>query len=454
MPSEIREAVFAFHGDHPLLFYLIVTVIFFSFLLLALTEYFKPVGKRRCKDGKPAVLPPGPYGEMATLHLGSKTWIFLNSNRVVSELIAKRGSATNQRTPMPVSSGIISHGDRRSVLMMQEDWAEPRRLKSTQMLAEYLLKPKLWYRHHYRYANSVIHRIALGERLAKSTKELEDMQNCVIIFVGNIGHSIRLEQCNYDVYREWWVPARDKVLAGTAPPSFICNTLLHGDTKYTDNDVDAMYAGMQLIEAGSDTTREALNVIVMAALEYPEAFHKARAEVDRVCGTDADARLPTLADMDNLGYICAMAKEGLRWHPIFVTTPDHTASKDIDFEGYHFPAGVGFIINQNVVCDDCESPEKFYPERWMNGHESDITHGLWQFGGGRRVCVKYRFAQRSLLFTISRLRRLLTTLNLKSTNEPFPIKVTVHNQHYGKLIIEQAERAGVLEDAKLARDKL
>jgi len=381
---------------------------------------------------------------MATLHLGSKTWIFLNSNRVVSELIARRGSATNQRTPMPVSSGIVSHGDRRTVIMMQEKWTEPRRvmqslltgsalrqygewqeLESTQLLAEYLVKPKLWYRHHYRYANSVIHRIALGERLAKSTKELEDMQNCVTFFVGNVGNSIvdwfpdlarlprwlqpwrpfweRLDRWNYNVYREWWVPARDKVLNGTAPPSFVRDTLLHGDTKYTGDDEDAMYLAIQLIEAGSDTTREALNVMVMAALEHPEAFRRARAEVDRVCGTDADARLPTLHDMEDLGYICAMAKEGLRWRPIFVTTPDHAASKDIDFEGYRFPAGVAFVINQKVVCDDCENPETFDPERWMNGHETDITHGLWQFGGGRRVCVGYRLAQRSLFFTIARL---------------------------------------------------
>ena len=45
-------------------------------------------------------------------------------------------------------------------------------------------------------------------------------------------------------------------------------------------------------------------------------------------------------------------------------------------------------------------------------------------------------------------------LNLESTDEPFPVRVTVRNQHYEKLIIEQAEKAGVMEDAKMARDKL
>lgn len=66
-------------------------------------------------------------------------------------------------------------------------WQE---LESTQMLAEYLSQPEQWYCHHYRYANSVVHRIALGERLDKSGKQLEDSQDVVTQFVGSIGTSL------------------------------------------------------------------------------------------------------------------------------------------------------------------------------------------------------------------------------------------------------------------------
>ncbi len=490
MIFSVRQAVLAFRDEHPLAFVLLASLGTLLLLFLAALETFKPTGKRRSKSGKQPILPPGPrglplfgnlhslkearedpeqkfvslppsypkptaantpqlkslgqYGEMATLHLGSKTWILLNSKRVVAELIARRGSATNTRSPMPISSGIVSHGHRRSLLMTQEKWAEPRRvmhsllsgtalrqygawqeMESAQMLAEYVLWPSTWYRHHYRYANSVIHRIALGERLTKSTRELVDMQNCVTYFVGSIGSSVvdwfpslarlprvlqpwrrhwdALDRWNFDVYTAWYAPARDKVRAGTAPPSFIRDSLLHPDTKYTGSDLDAMYVAMQLIEAGSDTTREALNIMVMAALEHPDAFRRARAEVDKVCGMGADARLPVLQDMESLRYICAMAKEVLRWRPIFVVTPDHVASQDIDFERYHFPEGTGFVINEVMVGRECEDPDTFDPDRWMDGHETDITHGLWQFGGGRRVCVGYRLAQRSLFINIARL---------------------------------------------------
>lgn len=309
-----------------------------------------------------------------------------------------------------------------SALKQYGEWQEE---ESTQMMAEYVFKPEKWHRNHFRYANSVIVRIALGERPLKSTKDLEDLQNAVTFFVGSIGRSIvdwfpdlarlpqflqiwrpywaRLGQWNYDLYSKWYNPIKAKVEDGTAPPSFVRDFLLHPDARFKGDSDDLMYVAMQLIEAGSDTTREALNILIMAALEHPRVFAKARAEVDSVCDVGQRARLPTLEDMESLRYICAMTKEVLRWRPIFPLTPDHVASQDIEFDGYYFPAGTGFTINGPAVCDECEQPEAFNPERWLDGHEMDIAHGLWQFGGGRRICVGYRLAQRSLFINIARL---------------------------------------------------
>lgn len=410
------------------------------------------------------------YGEMTTLHLGSKTWVLLNTHRVTNEIIAKRGSQTNTRSPMPISSGLVSQ-DRRSLILPMEQWTERRRVmhgllngtalrqygewqeqESTQMMAEYVFRPEKWYRHHYRYANSVIVRIALGERPHKSSKELEEMQDSVTFFVGSIGRNVvdwfpdlaklpwflqpwrpywaRLGRWNYELYSKWYNPVKEKVRAGTAPASFVRDYLMHPDTRFKGDDDDLMYVAMQLIEAGSDTTREALNIMVMAALEFPEVFAKARAEVDRVCGVGGAARLPVLGDMESLRYICAMGKEVLRWRPIFPLTPDHVASQDIEFEGYYFPAGTGFVINGPAVCDECEDPDAFQPERWLDGHETDIAHGLWQFGGGRRICVGYRLAQRSLFINMARLVQCVNYSPVSSSYPPplspslYPLRTT------------------------------
>jgi hypothetical protein len=65
-------------------------------------------------------------------------------------------------------------------------------------------------------------------------------------------------------------PRADK--ADTEPPSFVRDVLLNDDRKFTGDDQEAIYVAMQLIEAGSDTTSEALNIYTMSALWYPEKF--------------------------------------------------------------------------------------------------------------------------------------------------------------------------------------
>lgn len=113
---------------------------------------------------------------MVTLHMGSKTRIVLNSDRVVSELIAKRSRITNERPHMPITitSDLVSNG-KRTVIRQEEEWREGRRvmhhllsgsnlkvyagmqeLESVDMLRRYLREPKLRYSHHFRYATSVL----------------------------------------------------------------------------------------------------------------------------------------------------------------------------------------------------------------------------------------------------------------------------------------------------------
>lgn len=114
------------------------------------------------------------YGEMTTLHLGSKTWVLPNSDRVISEIIAKRGAITSERPFLPIASGLVSR-DKRTVLRQTAQWAEGRRaihhlngaalktygewqeLESAQLLAAYLLQPALWHKHRFHYSNSVMH---------------------------------------------------------------------------------------------------------------------------------------------------------------------------------------------------------------------------------------------------------------------------------------------------------
>ncbi|CAF9926108.1 MAG: hypothetical protein GOMPHAMPRED_004063 [Gomphillus americanus] len=381
------------------------------------------------------------YGEMTTLKMGAQTWILLNSNRVVNEIIGKRAAITSERPHMPVSQGLVSQ-NKRSVLRQTKDWTAGRKLMqrmlsggalreygdlqdemSIAMLQNYLDEPKSWYRHHYRYAYNIIHKVVVGKRSQHTQHELDEFQRVTMEFVKNINASIidffpwlsRLPSIfqpgytqwksmgndHYNVIKSWWEPVKKDLAEKDPAPSFVSDILMR-DSKFSADEDEAMYLSTSIVAAGSDNVRMTLNVFIMAMLDNPKVFAKARSDLDVVCGSNAE-RLPTLQDMESLPYILAIIKEGLRWRPTVPVIPQHRLTKDLDFEGYHFPANTDFIINGWAVGSECDEPEKFIPERWMNAHVHNIVNGVWQFGGGRRVCVGYALAKQELFLAYSRL---------------------------------------------------
>ena len=381
------------------------------------------------------------FGEMATLSMGTKTWVLLNSKRVVAEVIARRGNMTHERPYMPIASGLVSF-DKRTVLRQTDQWVEGRRtmhhllngsalklygewqeLESTQMLAAYLYRPREWYLHHYRFSNSFMHRIVLGDRLLKSTPELKDFQRVTVEFIRSINASFidffpglanipaflqpwrkywqKMGQSHNDVFESWWRPVQQAVQEDTAPPSFVRDVLLDPGTKYTGDDTEAMYLATSIIAAGSDNTRMTMNTFVMSALCEPEVFRKARAETDKICGQAA--RLPCVDDMASMPYVCALVKEVLRWRPTVPIVPPHQLTQTLEFEGYTFPIGTEFVINGIAVSKDYQESQSFHPERWLDGNENNVTHSLWHFGGGRRICVGHKVAQMALFVAFARL---------------------------------------------------
>ena len=66
------------------------------------------------------------------------------------------------------------------------------------------------------------------------------------------------------------------------------------------------------IEAGTDTPTSTILFFLLAAVLYPDAYLKAQQEIDSVVGTDGST-IPTFANVDDLPYCFAYAKEVLRY---------------------------------------------------------------------------------------------------------------------------------------------
>ncbi|KAF3355344.1 hypothetical protein VdG1_04177 [Verticillium dahliae VDG1] len=370
-----------------------------------------------------------PYGDMVTLHMGSRTWVVLNSDRVVSEIIAKRGKITNERPHMPVASDLVSNG-KRTVIRQEEDWREGRRvmhqllsgsnlkvyagmqeLESVDLLRRYLREPDMWFAHNYRYATSVLYRVVMGYPLNKTRAQLDDYQRVTMEFVTAINRSY---------------------------------------VRFAGDDEEAMYLATSVMAAGGDNTRMTINVFVMAMVTRPEAQARAREEIERVCNDGASLRLPQMSDLPAMPYVAAMIKEVLRWRPTVPVVPPHQLTEDLAFDGYVIPAGTCFLINSIGLSREFDDAHEFRPERWIDSEGAGKIPNFWGFGGGRRICVGWKVAEQALFVAFSRLLYCFELrpngpiddeiLNHQALHEPFPVKAVVRSAAHSSLIEEEASK--------------
>jgi cytochrome P450 len=68
-----------------------------------------------------------------------------------------------------------------------------------------------------------------------------------------------------------------------------------------------------MIEAGSETTSQALNNCIIGLLSNPDAVRKAQEELDRVIGS---SRSPTFDDEEKLPYVRAIIKVTITKTPV------------------------------------------------------------------------------------------------------------------------------------------
>jgi cytochrome P450 len=64
----------------------------------------------------------------------------------------------------------------------------------------------------------------------------------------------------------------------------------------------------------------------------------------------------------------------------------------LECEGCTYPPGTDFVVNEIAVSADCENPDVFKPERWLNGNDANVPQRILAFGGARRVSVGYKIA--------------------------------------------------------------
>ncbi|EAU83306.2 cytochrome P450 [Coprinopsis cinerea okayama7 len=150
--------------------------------------------------------------------------------------------------------------------------------------------------------------------------------------------------------------------------------------------------------AGVDTVAGALGSFIYAMCIYPEVQRKIQDELD---ANIVPGHLPSFDNRDQLPYLNAAIKEGLRWITIGSPISDarrgfpHVVAKDDVYDGYIIPKGTVVLGNAWSIHHNPEyypDPSEFMPERFLDPSKPALDPALVAFGYGRRSCPGVHFA--------------------------------------------------------------
>ncbi|UPK94134.1 hypothetical protein LCI18_005069 [Fusarium solani-melongenae] len=425
------------------------------------------------------------YGEI----FGGKVWVFLNSSRVVKDLLESRAAIYCSRPPFPMTQTIMS-GDSRIVLMpYNEQWRMVRKilhqilgpkqqdvfkpfqdLESKNLCWDYLEKPDRWWAANARYANSVIMSVVFGRRSLLGDPEVAELFDTIELFLENQQPGANIVD-GFPILDklpkslQWWRPRGTKIFettlkvytrevarleermrAGTQRRCFGADFLRSKEVEKMSQ-VQKIFVFGTLMEAGSDTSRVTIGQIIAGAATYPDWVARAREQLDKVCGHNAE-RLPQWEDRAKLNYISAVVKEGFRWRPNIAEIGAPTMLiKDDEYEGYRFPAGTVFTWNAWAIAlnpDEYEQPERFWPERFLNGEEESALKGHWAFGPGE-MNIWIAIARLLYCFDFEQIPETpintMTIPQITKNSSPFEVKVTPRSSAHADLIRRECAEA-------------
>ena len=166
-----------------------------------------------------------------------------------------------------------------------------------------------------------------------------------------------------------------------------------------------------LFLAGHETTAIALSWTWHLLAQHPLVKDRLVAELFG----ELDRRPAKVADLPRLPFADAVVKETIRLYPPAYVL-GREALADCEIGGYTIPAGATIFMSPWVMHRDPRwftSPEKFLPERWLDGLAARLPRFAYMpFGGGPRICIGDRFAMMEavlVLATIARRFRLERT---------------------------------------------
>jgi len=171
------------------------------------------------------------------------------------------------------------------------------------------------------------------------------------------------------------------------------------------SETEVINQALLLLFAGHETTATLLSWLLFELGSHPEWRDRLRLEQAEVVGNEP-LSLSHLKQFPQLTYAL---KEAERLYPPVYSIPRGVV-KDIEYAGYHIPAGWYVDVSPMLTHHLPElypNPELFDPDRFAPPREEDKKHpfALIGFGSGPHSCLGFEFAQMEMKIILSTLLR-------------------------------------------------
>lgn len=157
---------------------------------------------------------------------------------------------------------------------------------------------------------------------------------------------------------------------------------------------------LTLFSAGHETSANALTWTFYLLDQNPEVLEKLIREIDEVLG----GRMPSAADIRNLGYTHQVIQEAMRLYPPAWIIGREALEED-EIKGYRIPKKAmvtmcTFALHRRNTL--WENPEIFDPDRFTpNRIKARHKYAYIPFGGGPRLCIGTHFAMMEMQLALA-----------------------------------------------------
>ena len=185
----------------------------------------------------------------------------------------------------------------------------------------------------------------------------------------------------------------DPATEGSAPGAGTGISTVDGDGLNDDELRDEV---MTIFLAGHETTASALSWTWYLLGQHPAAESQLHAELDRVLGSGAGRRPPSVDDLPALPYTRAVIAESMRLFPPAYAIGRMCVERTT-LGGYAIEPGWGVLTSPWLAHHDGRwwpDAERFHPGRWLDAaaNAARPRFAYFPFGGGTRICIGEQFA--------------------------------------------------------------